>query len=76
MHTAMDQLRKIRMTEPPRPQPGNDSRVPESDANEDAEPLTVRSEELLRGTSEIHILHGKDVYRLRLTHNGRLILSK
>ena len=76
MHTATEQLRKIRMNEPPRPQSGNDSRVPESDANDEAETLTVRSEDLLQGTSEVRILHGKDVYRLRLTHNGRLILSK
>jgi hemin uptake protein HemP len=64
------------MNEPSRPQNEVDSRAPESDTKEASEPVTIRSEDLLRGASEVRIVHGNDVYRLRLTHNGRLILSK
>lgn len=36
----------------------------------------VSSEELLRGRSELLIRHGEELYRLRLTRNGKLILQK
>ncbi|HTI50094.1 MAG TPA: hemin uptake protein HemP [Planctomycetaceae bacterium] len=36
----------------------------------------VRSEELLKGEREILIAHCQDVYRLRVTRNGKLILTK
>ncbi len=36
----------------------------------------VRSEELFRGTRELLIEHAGEVYRLRLTRNGKLILHK
>lgn len=36
----------------------------------------VRSEELLQGQSELLIQHGQEVYRLRLTRSGKLILGK
>ncbi len=39
-------------------------------------PIVVRSEELLDGQREILILHAREVYRLRLTRNGKLILTK
>ncbi len=38
--------------------------------------VTLRSEELLRGGREILIQHANDVYRLRITRNGKLILTK
>jgi hemin uptake protein HemP len=38
--------------------------------------VTLRSEELLRGGREILIQHASDVYRLRITRNGKLILTK
>lgn len=43
-----------------------------------AEPasLMVRSEELLRGGRELTILHGEACYRLRLTQQDKLILTK
>ncbi|HEY3964193.1 MAG TPA: hemin uptake protein HemP [Planctomycetaceae bacterium] len=41
-----------------------------------APPVTLRSEELLRGGREILIQHANDVYRLRITRNGKLILTK
>jgi len=34
------------------------------------------SEEILKGTKEIQIVHRSEIYRLRLTRNGKLILSK
>jgi len=36
----------------------------------------VRSEELLHGQREVLIAHGDEIYRLRLTRNGKLILTK
>lgn len=35
-----------------------------------------QSEQLLEGASEALIQHGPEVYRLRLTRNGKLILHK
>ncbi len=34
------------------------------------------SRDLFRGRQEIEIIHEGEVYRLRLTRNGRLILNK
>lgn len=36
----------------------------------------ICSEDLLAGTSEIQIRHGNEVYRLRITRAGKLILTK
>lgn len=36
----------------------------------------VRSEDILSGNSEILIRHGNEIYRLRLTRAGKLILTK
>ncbi|HEV3344961.1 MAG TPA: hemin uptake protein HemP [Pirellulales bacterium] len=36
----------------------------------------LRSEELLQGQVEVLIEHGAEVYRLRLTRSGKLILQK
>ncbi len=36
----------------------------------------LNSEELLQGNREIRIRHGEEIYRLRLTRNGKLILQK
>jgi len=37
---------------------------------------TIRLEELLLGQREILIAHCQEVYRLRLTRNGKLLLTK
>lgn len=42
----------------------------------DPERLIVSSAEVLRGRSEIWIEHGTEMYRLRLTRAGKLLLSK
>jgi hemin uptake protein HemP len=34
------------------------------------------SDDLLRGEKEIWIRHGEEIYRLRLTKSGKLILQK
>ena len=39
-------------------------------------PRVVRLEELLHGSTELFIEHGQETYRLRLTRNGRLLLTK
>lgn len=39
-------------------------------------PAAIRSDELLHGQREILIIHEQEVYRLRLTRNGKLILTK
>ena len=36
----------------------------------------VKSEELFRGYSEVHIEHKKNLYRLMITKAGKLILNK
>ncbi|WP_166830680.1 hemin uptake protein HemP [Thalassoroseus pseudoceratinae] len=41
-----------------------------------ATPSVVRSEELLKGSQELRIVHEGETYRLRLTRNGKLILHK
>ena len=40
------------------------------------QPAVINSEELLGGSKELWIRHHDEVYRLRLTRNGRLILTK
>lgn len=39
-------------------------------------PRTIDSAELLEGQRELFIRHGAEIYRLRLTRNGKLILHK
>ncbi|MGE0734586.1 MAG: hemin uptake protein HemP [Alphaproteobacteria bacterium] len=40
------------------------------------QPRRVPAVDLFRGEREIVILHGSDEYRLRITSNGKLILTK
>jgi hemin uptake protein HemP len=46
------------------------------DVPEPPEPRTIRSEDLLCGDKEVVILHENQLYRLRRTRNGKLILQK
>jgi hemin uptake protein HemP len=39
-------------------------------------PKEIPSDQLLEGSREIHIRHAGELYRLRLTRNGKLILHK
>ncbi|MBX9789574.1 MAG: hemin uptake protein HemP [Pirellulales bacterium] len=41
-----------------------------------AEARILRSDDLLSGRREVIIEHGTEIYRLRLTRNGKLILQK
>ncbi|MEP3048411.1 MAG: hemin uptake protein HemP [Roseibium sp.] len=36
----------------------------------------LSSDQLFSGTREIHILHNEDTYRLTITKQGKLILTK
>ena len=58
-------------------QPQTESRP--GDANPDSprvDTAVIASEALLKGGREILIRHAGEVYRLRLTRNGKLILHK
>ena len=61
----------LRMTSPEPLKPAVRSRRPSPEV-----PVVLRSEDLLDGQREILIVHSDDVYRLRLTRNGKLILTK
>lgn len=61
------------MTEPLPPEPSPDS-LPKTTAPPPSS--VIRSEALLGGQKEILIEHGGEMYRLRLTRNGKLILQK
>ncbi len=53
--------------------------IREESASELPSPVSLReidSSSLLQGEKEILIRHGDEVYRLRLTKNGKLILQK
>jgi hemin uptake protein HemP len=41
-----------------------------------SQPREVSSSDLLQGAKEIWIRHGEELYRLRLTRSGKLILQK
>jgi hemin uptake protein HemP len=51
----------------------NKSRGRASRAEPQAE---ITTEELLRGQTEVLIHHGDDIYRLRVTKSGKLVLNK
>ena len=55
---------------PNRPAPPRDDATPPSGG-----PRRVRSEELLQGGAELLIQHQGREYRLRVTQNGKLILT-
>lgn len=53
--------------------------TPKSSGNDSpaaSPPRSIRSEELFLDQREILILHCQDIYRLRLTRSGKLILTK
>jgi len=54
--------------------PGHQSSPASS--SEDSPRVVVKSTEILQGKSEIWIEHGSEMYRLRLTRAGKLLLSK
>jgi len=56
--------------------PGEEPPLDASRDGEDKPPRTISSQELLQGESEVWIEHEGEMYRLRVTGNGRLYLSK
>jgi len=61
-------------------QRGTDAGIPSLPGGKSPSPTDhgqpIRSEELLQGSREVHILHGGELYRLTLTRAGKLILHK
>ena len=61
---------------------GEDQRQPAGQRSEKCAPEStlraeiISSDELFRGTREVRIRHAGEVYRLRLTRSGKLILHK
>lgn len=49
---------------------------PRDEMGEASQARTIHSESILQGQQEVMIAHGKEMYRLRLTRNGKLILHK
>jgi hemin uptake protein HemP len=56
--------------------PGRIGRQPETAGPAGEPDVRVRSAELLCGRQEIRIEHAGEVYRLRVTGKGKLILTK
>jgi hemin uptake protein HemP len=50
--------------------------APEATPQQASGPLSISSENLLAGRSEVQILHRGEIYRLTLTRAGKLILHK
>jgi len=61
---------------PPGPEPADHVAVDAAAPREEAVPGEISSQQLLGGKAEVFIRHGDDLYRLRLTRNGKLILQK
>lgn len=67
--------RTAEMTNADRPQSSGPTSVP-PDPTAAAPPLAIPSEDLFRGGREVLIRHESQLYRLRLTRSGKLILTK
>jgi hemin uptake protein HemP len=64
------------MPDAPDSSPPQDPKPGLAPASGDSVLPVVRSDDLLKGRREILIAHCEEVYRLRLTRNGKLILTK
>ena len=56
--------------------PGQSQEKPSSAERDVPRPLTLHSEDLLAGRTEVWIEHRGERYRLRLTSSGKLYLTK
>ena len=63
------------MSDPPRPASSTSPATPDPPTTP-APGRVISSDELLRGQTEIFITHDNQLYRLRLTRNGKLLLQK
>jgi len=62
---------------PPSPQGNNPEKLPQHPQQTPQQAVrTFRSEDLLAGQREVFIVHRGEVYRLRVTRRGKLILHK
>jgi len=50
--------------------------LPVESAQRSSPPVTIRADHLFQGGQEILISHKAETYRLRITKNGKLILTK
>ncbi len=57
-------------------EPEHPDRAADSKTDGPSETCVIRSEDLLKGSQELRIVHEGETYRLRLTRNGKLILHK
>lgn len=57
-------------------EPEDPDRPADSKTDEATNSCVIRSEDLLKGSQELRIVHEGETYRLRLTRNGKLILHK
>jgi hemin uptake protein HemP len=60
------------VTEVPASTPGSSNPL----SNPGAPARIIQSDALLQGEREVAIQHGNEIYRLRLTKTGKLILNK
>lgn len=61
---------------PPRPEPHEKTAATRRTATTQQVPREIEIESLLHGDREIVLLHNGEQYRLRITANDRLILTK
>ncbi|MGB7156477.1 MAG: hemin uptake protein HemP [Tepidisphaeraceae bacterium] len=57
-------------------QPGRESVPLKEEASKPVPPITVEAATLFKGKDEIRLLHRGQEYRLRVTKQGKLILTK
>ncbi|WP_374339928.1 hemin uptake protein HemP [Methyloversatilis sp.] len=61
------------MSQPDRPQPATQ---PAQQQQAATQPPTLDSTQILGGRTQVAINHGGELYSLRVTRNGKLILTK
>ncbi len=54
----------------------NPGLLPDRQRKDVAQLRRYSSEQLFAGNSEIEIQHASDIYRIRITRNGKLIMNK
>lgn len=57
-------------------QPPSSSRFPAGSGQRTCPPGVIPADHLFQGSQEILIGHNSETYRLRITRNGKLILTK
>ncbi len=63
-------------TDPVANSESTEDRLPSATSEGSAPPRRLNSADLFKGDREIHIQHEEKIYRLQVTRNGKLILTK